>query len=61
MSDLRPNFGMHDNPEVRCATCATVSYTAQGAAHCMAGLLGQPAESGQRVNENFVCDNHKPK
>lgn len=55
-NDLRPNFRMHEVDGQRCAACQQVKYNDAGAAHCMAGG-GDAAEDGQRVNENFVCDN----
>lgn len=55
--DLRPNFRLRDNDAQRCAACSKVAYNDDRAAFCMAGIdSGSPAESGQRVNENFVCD-----
>lgn len=56
-SDLRPNFRLRDNDSQRCATCTKIAYNEASAAYCMAGIdAGAAAESGQRVNENFVCD-----
>lgn len=60
-ADLRPNFSLCDNPDRRCKNCASVGFDANTAAYCMAGQdAGAAPESGQRVNENFVCDNHSP-
>lgn len=56
-NELRPNFRLRENDATRCAKCTMVAYNDAQAAYCMAGAPGKAPEEGQRVNENFVCDN----